>query len=65
MDNFEKIGYVCLAIVALCYIAAMFVGVMLWTYAFPNGVLPRKAPPGPAAEASAHIALDATGGNRS
>ena len=36
MDNFEKIGYVCLAIVALCYIAAMFVGVVV---AFPVGLI--------------------------
>ena len=29
MDSFEKIGYACLAIVALCYLGAMFVGVLV------------------------------------
>ena len=33
MDNFERIGYVCLAIVAFCYLAAMFVG-MVATFPF-------------------------------
>lgn len=28
MDGFEKIGYTCLALVALCYLAAMFVGIL-------------------------------------
>ena len=28
MDTFEKVGYSCLAIVALCYVLAMFVGVV-------------------------------------
>ena len=36
MDNFEKFGYLCLAIVALCYVAAMFVGMVA---AFPLGII--------------------------
>ena len=28
MDTFEKVGYTCLGIVALCYILAMLVGVV-------------------------------------
>ncbi|MEM8767877.1 MAG: hypothetical protein AAGE43_10560 [Pseudomonadota bacterium] len=36
MDNFERIGYLCLAIVALCYLAAMFIGMVA---AFPLGLI--------------------------
>ena len=36
MDNFEKIGYLCLAVVALCYLAAMLVGMIA---AFPLGLI--------------------------
>ncbi len=36
MDNFEKIGYLCLAVVAVCYLAAMFVGMVA---AFPLGLI--------------------------
>ena len=28
MDSFEKVGYACLALVALCYLTAMFVGIL-------------------------------------
>lgn len=36
MDRYEKIGYSCLGLVALCYLLAMFVGVIA---AFPFGIL--------------------------
>ena len=36
MDSFEKIGYICLGIVALCYIAVMFAGIVA---AFPIGLI--------------------------
>ena len=36
MDNFEKIGYLCLAVVALCYLGAMLVGMFA---AFPLGLI--------------------------
>ena len=36
MDSFEKIGYLCLAVVALCYLAAMLVGMVA---AFPLGLI--------------------------
>jgi len=45
--------------------AAMFVGVMLWTYAFPDGILSRMTPTPAATEASTHIAFDAMGGDQS
>jgi hypothetical protein len=36
MDNLEKLGYVCLGIVALCYAAAILVGMVA---AFPFGII--------------------------
>jgi len=36
MDTFEKIGYACLAVVAACYLLAIFAGVIA---AFPYGLL--------------------------
>lgn len=45
--------------------AAMFVGVMFWSYAFPGGLVPRETPMGAVAEAPAWKASDATGGDRS
>lgn len=36
MDKYEKVGYSCLGLVALCYLLAMFVGVIA---AFPFGLL--------------------------
>jgi hypothetical protein len=36
MDRYEKIGYTCLGLVAVCYLLAMFVGVVA---AFPFGLL--------------------------
>ena len=36
MDSYEKIGYTCLAVVALCYVAAMLVGLIA---AFPFGLI--------------------------
>ena len=36
MDSFEKIGYVCLGIVALCYAVVMFAGMIA---ALPYGLL--------------------------
>ncbi len=45
--------------------AAMFVGVMFWSYAFPGGLIPRKTPMGAVAEAPAWKTSDATGGDRS
>ena len=45
--------------------AAMFVGVMLWTYAFPNGILHRSQPANSKTAPSAHIVYDWAGGDRS
>lgn len=42
--------------------AAMFVGVMLWSYFLPGGILPRKLPMGAVAEAPAWTAPQATAG---
>jgi len=36
VDNLEKFGYVCLGIVALCYVAAMLAGMVV---AFPFGII--------------------------
>lgn len=36
MDGFEKFGYLCLGIVALCYLAAMFAGLVA---TFPYGLV--------------------------
>jgi hypothetical protein len=36
VDNFEKVGYLCLGLVALCYLAAMFIGMVA---AFPLGLI--------------------------
>jgi hypothetical protein len=36
MDKYEKVGYACLGLVALCYLLAMFIGVIA---AFPFGLL--------------------------
>ena len=36
MDSFEKIGYVCLGLVAVCSLVAMFVGMVA---AFPFGLI--------------------------
>ena len=36
MDSFEKIGYLCLSLVAVCYVVAMFVGMVA---AFPFGLI--------------------------
>ena len=36
MDNLEKLGYVCLGIVALCYVAALLAGMVA---AFPFGII--------------------------
>ena len=36
MDSFEKIGYACLGIVAVCYLVAMFIGMVA---AFPFGLI--------------------------
>lgn len=36
MDNYEKIGYGALAVVAICYLVAMLVGVIA---AFPFGLI--------------------------
>lgn len=36
MDNFEKIAYICLAIVACVYVAVMLIGMIV---AFPYGIL--------------------------
>jgi len=38
---------------------------MVWSYAFPGGVVPRKTPMGAVAEAPAWNTADATGGDRS
>ena len=36
MDSFEKIGYLCLGCVAICYLAAILVGIVA---AFPLGLI--------------------------
>ena len=36
MDSFEKIGYLCLALVALCYLVVMFAGMIA---AMPFGLI--------------------------
>ncbi len=36
MDSFEKVGYLCLGIVALCYVGVLFVGLIA---AFPWGLI--------------------------
>ena len=36
MDGFEKIGYLCLGLVALCYLVVMFYGIVA---AFPVGLI--------------------------
>ena len=36
MDSFEKIGYLCLGLVAVCYAVAMFIGMVA---AFPFGLI--------------------------
>jgi len=36
MDKYEKVGYTCLGLVAVCYLLAIFVGVIA---AFPFGLL--------------------------
>jgi len=36
MDSFEKVGYICLGLVAVCYVVAMFVGMVA---AFPVGLI--------------------------
>ncbi|MGD8417268.1 MAG: hypothetical protein PVH91_09440 [Pseudomonadales bacterium] len=36
MDGFEKVGYVCLGVVAGCYVVAMLVGLVA---AFPFGLI--------------------------
>ena len=36
MDNFERIGYLCLGLVAICYLAAMFAGMVA---TFPFGMI--------------------------
>ena len=36
MDNLEKLGYVCLGIVALCYVVALLAGMVA---AFPFGII--------------------------
>ena len=36
MDSFEKIGYLCLGLVAVCYVIAMFIGMVA---AFPFGLI--------------------------
>lgn len=36
MDGLEKLGYVCLGVVALCYVVAMLVGMVV---AFPFGII--------------------------
>lgn len=42
--------------------AAMFVGVLLWSYALPGGIFPRKTPLGAVAEGPAWPTPQATGG---
>lgn len=36
MDGFEKVGYTCLGVIALCYVVAMVVGMVAL---FPLGLL--------------------------
>lgn len=36
MDRFEKIGYLCLGLVAVCYLVAMFAGMIA---TFPFGLI--------------------------
>ena len=36
MDKFEKVGYLCLGIVACCYLVAMFIGMIA---VFPLGLI--------------------------
>ncbi len=36
LDNFEKIGYLCLGLVAVCYLVAMLIGMVA---AFPLGLI--------------------------
>lgn len=36
MDNFEKVGYLCLAVVAACYLVAMLIGLVA---VFPVGLI--------------------------
>ena len=36
MDNFEKVGYLCLGVVALCYLVVLFYGIVA---AFPVGLI--------------------------
>jgi len=36
MDSFEKIGYLCLGLVGVCYVVAMFIGMVA---AFPFGLI--------------------------
>ncbi len=36
MDSFEKIGYLCLGLVAVCYLVAMFIGMVA---VFPFGLI--------------------------
>lgn len=36
MDGFEKVGYLCLGIVALCYVGVLLVGLVA---AFPLGLI--------------------------
>jgi hypothetical protein len=36
MDSYEKVGYSCLAVVALCYLGAMLFGIVA---AFPFGLI--------------------------
>ena len=36
MDSYEKVGYSCLAVVALCYLGAMMFGIIA---AFPFGLI--------------------------
>jgi len=43
--------------------AAMFVGVLLWSYVLPGGILPRETPLGAVAEAPAWRGAKATGGD--
>jgi F0F1-type ATP synthase assembly protein I len=36
VDSFEKVGYLCLGVVAICYLAAMFAGMVA---TFPFGLI--------------------------
>ena len=44
MDGYEKLGYLCLGVVAACYLAAMLLGVIA---AFPFGLRQECPSPGP------------------